>query len=375
MESQMLDKYNVVFKGLLNGDISEEASKEKLVKFLKMSSRQADHLFANAPITIKKGIDREAALKYKKVFSQAGVLCEIETVKFELSLELRDDEKKEEEKVEKVESPPCPGCGNKHEKVGLCDECRSKIVNTPPQTHTAKLKSKILENKEEIKESIIDSFKDWVKGHIWASVVIIILIPFFGSKLIVSSIFYTKDKHLLYQTFQPVTLCVKDPGNFNIVRRKAETDLSIQFIHDFSKEESKENLSKWSNEACRSKFKLEMGNIGSEVIESTDLEFQTWRFLIPAKAKPVYLDVRSRDISAASAREKDPDVVINKGKIKLKNLYPGTLTTVYFEGWIDGRDAAVGWDRMMTNISINEGSIDVGSPSATAFAKLLTIFF
>jgi hypothetical protein len=206
-------------------------------------------------------------------------------------------------------------------------------------------------------------------------VIVFLLLSVFGSKLVFSSVFYTKDKHLLYQAFGPTTVCLKDPLRPDSAKNRGESDVFVQFVQDFTTEEGLQVLKKWDDMACRSKFKLEIGSIGSEVIEVANLEFQTWRFVKPRKTPAAVLDVSFRNISTSSPREKDPEVIIDKGNLKIENLYPGTMVTVYFEGWIDGPDTAVDWDRMMTSFTVDEGDIDIGSPSATVFARFLTIFF
>ena len=75
------------------------------------------------------------------------------------------------------------------------------------------------------------------------------------------------------------------------------------------------------------------------------------------------------------SRLKQFEEAVNKGEVEITELYPGTLVTVKFEGWVAGPEAMVGWDRMLTDLTVNEGSLDVGNPSMTAFARLLTVFF
>ena len=59
----------------------------------------------------------------------------------------------------------------------------------------------------------------------------------------------------------------------------------------------------------------------------------------------------------------------------LEHIYPNTLVSIKFGGWVDGKDAAVPWEEMLTEINVDEGVIEVGNPQATAFGRLLTVFF
>lgn len=374
----MLEKYNVVFKGLLNSDKSEEVTKGNLCKLLRLSDHQVDHMFTNAPIVIKKSVDKEIGIKFQTVLNRAGASCELELIKVELSLEPKDDATD----LDHEEQFYCPGCGKEQQSTGLCDQCRAKIAeknaNRPlanTSTNVQKLKDHVIEHREEIKQSFVVFLLSWIKGNLWKAGLAFILLGVFGSKLVLSSVFYTQDKHLVYQTLGPDTTCVKDPNKPRYQVKKGDGEIIFRFFKEFTDAEKKEYLVQWSDTVCWSGFKLEMGNIGSEVIESTSFELEIWQFVKPANRSPVKPVITFRNISASEPREQDPQVSVNKGEVEITELYPGTLVTVKFEGWIDGPEAMVGWDRMLTDLKVNEGSLDVGSPSMTAFARLLTVFF
>jgi hypothetical protein len=206
---------------------------------------------------------------------------------------------------------------------------------------------------------------------------LLVLLPFLGSKIVLSSVFVTRDHHLVYQTFKPNEVCadiykIRQTGR---IRGEGPGKVYVRFEQEFSKQEGKTLLKRWNNIACRSSYTLELGNIGSETISLSELDFQTHQFQRGEKSPPVLLEILVQDISAASPRESDPEYQQQKGKLRISNLAPGTMMTIRFGGWINGKGTSPEWPRMMTRLDIGEGEVEIGSPSATAFAKFLTIFF
>ena len=68
--------YSVVFKGVAQGRRPDEV-KRNLGAIYKKKPQMVDTFFKGKPVVIKKGVDQATALKYKKMFEQAGAVCGI----------------------------------------------------------------------------------------------------------------------------------------------------------------------------------------------------------------------------------------------------------------------------------------------------------
>jgi len=364
-------KYKIIFIGLNHDGTGEEEKISNLARLLNVPENRIKKLVESAPVVIKKGVDHQHREKYKTALTQAGAICEIKAEEMELSLEPT-----QEEKVDETPELSCPQCGADVATPGKCESCIAENAASRNQKTVQKKREKKKKIKEVVQQSFALAIIYWARGNIWKAAAVFILIPMFGSSLILSTAFFSKDKHLIYQTLAPKTLCVQKPDAvIGQVRRQDENMLTALFFNEFNMSERKELKRKWNDVACRSSFELEMGNVGDEPIAITNIEFSTWRFARGSSVPPVTIEVGVRNISSSSPREKDPVIRQSKGKVTIENIYPETLVTLSFSGWIDGKDSEVGWDRMMTGINVDEGVIDLGSPSATGLVRLLTIFF
>lgn len=69
--------YQLILEGVAEGFDLEEV-KAKLAAFFKMKPEKVDAFFRGEPVAVKKGLDKETALKFKSVFDLAGAICRIE---------------------------------------------------------------------------------------------------------------------------------------------------------------------------------------------------------------------------------------------------------------------------------------------------------
>jgi len=366
----MATKYKIIFIGLHHDGMRVEEKISNLARLFNVSESRIEELVASAPVVIKKGVDHQRREQYERVLTRAGAIYQIEAEQMELSLEPM-----EAEKIDEAQNLSCPQCGADVAKPGQCESC---IAENSVSRNQEAVQEK-LEKIKKIKQGLIRSFArliiSWAKGNVWKAATAFLLIPIFGSSLLLSTAFFTRDKHLIYQTFAPKTVCVRKPDEFVGQARQDEAMLRHLFITEFTKSERKDLMHKWNDVACRSSFSLEMGNVGEEPIAITNIEFSTWRFTGGSGVPPVTIKVGVRNISSSSPREKDPVVKQSKGEVTIENVYPDTLVTLSFAGWLGGKGSEVGWDKMLTDIHVDEGVIDVGSPSATTFVRLLTFFF
>ena len=364
-------KYKIKFIGLKNDDTRKEDKISNLARLLNVPENRIEKLIESAPVIIKKDVDHQYCEKYKRVLTQAGAICEIKAEEMELSLE-----PPEEKKVDETSQLTCSQCGTGVASPGKCETCVAENAASRKQKAVQKKLEKKEKIKEELRRPLALAITTWVKGNIWKAATVFILIPLFGSSLILSTAFFARDRHLIYQTLAPKTLCVERPDEFTGRAFRQNEKMLIHLFHsEFNRSERKDAMQKWNDVACRASFRLEMGNVGDEPIALTKLKFSTWHFAKGSEVPPVTVDVGVSNISSSSPREKDPVVSQSKGEVTIENIYPDTLVTLSFAGWLDGKDSEIGWNRMMTDINVDEGVIDVGSPSATGLVRLLTVFF
>ncbi|MDZ7829027.1 MAG: hypothetical protein U5K33_05925 [Halofilum sp. (in: g-proteobacteria)] len=69
--------FQVVFRGELTGDLSEEEVRQKLAALFKMPEAKVAGLFTGKPIVVKRHLDEATARKFEAAFRKAGAECEI----------------------------------------------------------------------------------------------------------------------------------------------------------------------------------------------------------------------------------------------------------------------------------------------------------
>lgn len=69
--------FQVVFRGELTGDLSEEEVRQKLAALFKMPEAKVAGLFTGKPIVVKRNLDEATASKFEAAFRKAGAKCEI----------------------------------------------------------------------------------------------------------------------------------------------------------------------------------------------------------------------------------------------------------------------------------------------------------
>ncbi|NOY63168.1 MAG: hypothetical protein GXP10_08480 [Gammaproteobacteria bacterium] len=71
------DQYEVVFRGVITEGKNVEEVKLGIARLFKVDAAKVSHLFSGQHYTIKRGIDKQTALKYKAAMLNAGALCYI----------------------------------------------------------------------------------------------------------------------------------------------------------------------------------------------------------------------------------------------------------------------------------------------------------
>ncbi len=71
------DRFDIIFAGELIEGPESAAARARVQRMFKASDAQLERLFSGKPVVIKKGVDLEAAAKYRLTFRQVGALVRI----------------------------------------------------------------------------------------------------------------------------------------------------------------------------------------------------------------------------------------------------------------------------------------------------------
>lgn len=71
------ERFDIIFAGELIEGRDPAAARERIRRMFKASDAQLERLFSGQPVAIKKGVDMEAAAKYRLAFRQAGALIRV----------------------------------------------------------------------------------------------------------------------------------------------------------------------------------------------------------------------------------------------------------------------------------------------------------
>ncbi len=160
-------KYDLIFEGKVAEGQNRSAVAKNLMNLLKTDQDGVKRLFSGEPAVIKKGMDRETAMKYKQAVNKAGALCRIEETGVPPApLPQRDMEKKpvpaqksvaadkaikqksvpdkaagqeeakEDESADRPEMILCPHCNYRQKTSAKCIMCGkpiTEIIEAAPQ--------------------------------------------------------------------------------------------------------------------------------------------------------------------------------------------------------------------------------------------------
>jgi len=145
----MAEKYNLVFNGeILEGHQIEDV-KQKLAPLLKTDEKGIERLFSGKPTVIKKDVDYETAIKFRKAFKKIGAKLNFDMSQPSVSpdaetLKSRPQPEKHGAETVKIEPPlekpgaetikiepqhdesgmtTCPNCGYQQDKSSECIKC------------------------------------------------------------------------------------------------------------------------------------------------------------------------------------------------------------------------------------------------------------
>jgi len=103
----MTRRYDIFFEGRIAPGADLETVKRNLAACLKSGDRVVAGLFSGRPVALKRAIDRETALKYRRILEKAGARCRIEPAA----------------ETATAGQMVCPKCGHAQPTAAECARC------------------------------------------------------------------------------------------------------------------------------------------------------------------------------------------------------------------------------------------------------------
>ena len=72
-----MSQYNLIFQGTIADGYRVEQVKKNLADIFKVDEKKVESLFTNDSVVLKKGLNHESAVKYRKALLKAGAVCNI----------------------------------------------------------------------------------------------------------------------------------------------------------------------------------------------------------------------------------------------------------------------------------------------------------
>ena len=116
MEEQ---KYHVCFRGEILPGFDPEQSKNEFLKLFKIPREKAPVIFSGKQVVLKKGVNKQTALKFQKAFQRVGV----KPVFKKIQISSQKEQATPHTSLKQNQQFSCPKCGTPQEKGDECLSC------------------------------------------------------------------------------------------------------------------------------------------------------------------------------------------------------------------------------------------------------------
>lgn len=402
MTSSHEGNFKIILTGSVNPDFSLPEVEQRLSQSFNVAPAQIKPLLQGRPTVLKTGLTTAQAEKYRHALAQAGVEFRIVEESPQLSLVPRAEDSTTAA-VDSGETPPaglpvCPKCGyrakqaddpllTKYNGLGECPKCG--II---PRNYLA-IQRERQDSADAPRQSDSEKFQRTSPGHLvnpilglflnknaayQAVALMLILSVIFGSGLVINTLFFTRNYHVLYQ------IDAGKRGCFSFIDAQEERNPMIgrvmsEYNDYFKKTIKSANLDaffqRYSGKICIHAYSVEIGNIGKLTVENLKFRMDEDLFKgLFADGQPhLHLHFKVENLNAANPRNGDPTLTQGDSPnlVVIKNLSPGTYMQIFFFGLHAEKDAPVGWKNLLRSTHIDQGDVDEGNPRATVLGRIL----
>lgn len=364
-------QYRVVFAGqLLPGRTVEEVAAELAARF-KLPADKVARLFDGRAHVIRAGLSFEQAMQLKAVFTESGAACRLDAVEAPAAAPAA---------AEPAAKPAwsCPKCGLEQQPVAECPRCGIIVERYLAARERPAPQPERVTLGNVVRERSVDWIIDWVRGHLVIAGVALALLLFFGGELVMSSLFFSRDRHVIYQVLGPLRECFntrpfRGVSTDPVTMRQQE--MNYEFTSDYKTTDRSFNpYDLVGDELCRHGYAINLGNVGEEVLEEVSLRFasEDLAALFPDGAPTRHLRFDYSNLSAATPRDRDPQGALGPdGVFRVRDFAPGTLVTIRFAAWLGPEREVTAWETVLRGVEAPDAAIDEGDPRATSLGRVV----
>jgi hypothetical protein len=130
----MSESYSIVLTGEINDGFTLEQVKANIGKLFKLDDDKVSALFVGKPVVIRRGLDKQKAIKMHSALSRSGAEVSIKKARppaAEVKQTESQPEQKSEEKAAVISTPVgtlnCPRCGHEQPYSNACTYCKMNL--------------------------------------------------------------------------------------------------------------------------------------------------------------------------------------------------------------------------------------------------------
>lgn len=388
------------FKVILQNRIQEgeefSVVARRLAALFQIDESQARRLLQTGAV-IKQDLGSTRAERYRLAVEQTGAVCRLEPMTNQRpALALVEDDitpsadptKPPASQSSTAPLSKCPKCGYqaRHAMDPLvstaeCPACGLIIAKyLARQNALNDLPSRSNRNSAtQLQEALLGHAAGHAVGSLKKAFILIsILSALFGSGLVINTLFFTRDYHVLYQLVTTGMSCftLEDvQGGASSAAREQIVGMIMRDYHFNSNDELKSFFQRYHGKVCTQLYQIEIGNIGKKTVKNLSFRMREEVFQgMFADGRPeLHLHLKAKDLNAANPRNGDPSLVQgdDSGVITIQDVSAGASVQVSFLGLRTEPESPVDWKYLLLSTHIDEGKVERGNPQATALGRLL----